>query len=528
MKPEERFLGDKYVLKRQIGQGGMGKVYLAVDRKLHKKWAVKEICCARKTVEAELLVLQKADHRNLPRIVDILQKAGRTYIVMDYIEGESLKDRVDRTGGLTVPEAIRCGKELADVLDYLHHLDPPVIYRDMKPSNIILRNDKSVVLVDFGTAKLYEGNGDDTVSLGTRDYAPPEQFEGRSDIRSDIYALGRTLLECTVKTAKGRKASGLFRIWKRCTQENPAKRYQTAHALLKALEKLEKRREGRPERCLAAGFFTVCLLTVILSGGKNTGKGSSAVSAGTNASGREAFGGQKDGAQYKEQIRDILSQKNISWGDLSSCLSQFREYNQNLADENERTENAVFMAELYLTYEDHLEGALKEAAVLLRREETVWSGKNMDDKEECLLMLSAIFRMLGKREEENREVYYRKSIDYAEEYLNAGKVREEKTLYGRKVADMASMMEEIGRMQEARKYYLQWERDYPGEGMEIYLSHIENLMNSGAERAELEQLIKEAKTVEGMEENEHFERMEKKFEAVYGYRGHDNNDASDG
>lgn len=531
MKPEECFLGDKYVLKRQIGQGGMGRVYLAVDRKLRKKWAVKEICCAGKAVEAELLVLRKADHRNLPRIVDILQKGNRTYIVMDYIEGESLKDRVERTGGLTVSEVIRCGRELADVLDYLHHLNPPVIYRDMKPSNIILRRDGSAALVDFGTAKPYRENADDTVSLGTADYASPEQFEGRSDVRSDIYALGRTLMECMPKTARGSKTSGLLRILKRCTQPNPIRRYQTARALYKALERLEKRRERSRIKFLAAGFLSFFLLASILAAGRGGKEGNPVPEEPFAEKSLQALEEEPDSSSFKEQIGEILSRKDISWKDLSSFLTQFSEYNQTLTIEKERAENAIFMAEIFLSYENHLDGALKKAAVLLRREEAVWNRKenevDMGDREECLLMLSAIFRMLGKREAQNREVYYRKSIDYAEEYLGVDGAREEKTLYGRKVADMASMLEEIGSMQEARKYYLQWERDYPGESMEIYLSHLENLMASGADKMELEQLMEEAKTVEGMEENEQFERMEKKFEAVYGNHVYDDNNTSD-
>lgn len=519
MRPEEIFLGDKYVLKRQIGQGGMGKVYLAADRKLHKKWAVKEICCADRSVEAELMVLKKADHRNLPRIVDILQKGNKTYIVMDYIEGESLKDRIVRTGGLSVPETVRCGRELADVLDYLHHLNPPVIYRDMKPSNIILRKDGSAVLVDFGTAKAYDGICDDTVSLGTRDYASPEQFEGRSDVRSDIYALGRTLTECMAKPARGGRPSGLLRILRRCTKQNPAKRYQTARMMLKALEKLERRKEGRVGK-LAAGAASVFFAAAILAGSR--GRDVQETGRGPDLPAEQILAdrAQTQSLRYEEQIGEILSQADISWDEVSSVLTQFSEYTKNLTDEKERLKNAVFMAEIYLSYGNHSEESLKKAAVLLRREESVWNrkedGSRMDDKEECLLMLSAIFRMLGKQEEENREVYYRKSIDYAREYLEVEGVREERMLYGRKVADVAAMLEEIGDMREARKYYLQWEQDYPCENMEIYLSHMDNLFASGAGKEELEQLINEARKVEGMEGNEQFERMEKRFEVLYG------------
>lgn len=524
MRPEEHFLGEKYILKHKIGQGGMGKVYLAIDRKLHKKWAVKEIDDTGKAVEAELMVLKKADHRNLPRIVDVLRKGNKIYIVMDYIEGESLKDRIARTGGLTLNEAIRCGHELADVLHYLHHFEPPIIYRDMKPSNIILRRDGSVVLVDFGTAKPYDGNCEDTTSLGTRDFASPEQFEGRSDIRSDIYALGRTLAECMpekdsgVRIRSGRETSFL-KILKRCTKKNPAKRYQTAFALRKDLEKLRRRKEGGSKTGILAGLAILFVMAAINSGNDRQKREQKLEKRQDGMLEEETFETKEIGFDYREQIEEILSQENISWEILSSILAQFSEDNQKLTDRKKRIQNAVFIAQIYVSYENHLEEALKKAAVVLRQEEAVWNREEdatyMEDRQESLLMLSTIFRMLGKREIQNRELYYRTSIDYTQEFLNMDHVREEKALYGRKVADMASMLEEIGDLEEARRYYMKWERDYPGESAEIYLSHMRNLMDSGAERDEMERLMKEAKTVEGMAENEQFKRMEKKFEAVY-------------
>ena len=140
----------------------------------------------------------------------------------------------------------------------------------------------------------------------------------------------------------------------------------------------------------------------------------------------------------------------------------------------------------------------------------------MEEKEECLLMLSTIFRLLGKKEPENKEAYYRKSVDYTEELFETSGVKEKNALYGQKIADTASMLEEIGEMEEARKYYLKWEKEFPGQNRDIYLRHLSNLFLTQASKEELEQLFHEAKKIEGMEDDERFRKMEKRFQMDYG------------
>lgn len=522
-KPEDSFLGEKYVLKRQIGQGGMGRVYLAIDRKLHKKWAVKELCHFKKSVEAELMVLKQADHRNLPRIVDVLHKGGKTYLVMDYIEGEPLNERLKRTGGLSVDEIIRCGQELSDVLCYLHQLEPPIIYRDMKPSNIILRKDGSAVLIDFGTAKLFAGGRQDTTALGTKEYAPPEQFLGKSDERSDIYALGVTLSECMPKDTRGFFGRRLRKILRKCTQNNPSGRYQTAEALKKDFDRLANRRESREGVFFPMGIALFVIAVTLFAGRAFVPKTSVQKEMPQLAGEPEEKSPQTEGdvlLQQKEQIQEMLKMENVSWEDLSTALAQLDEQNKVLSDQEERMENAVFLAGVYLSYENHLEGALKNAAVILRREEAAFyqeeSRNNMEQKEECLLMLSTIFRLLGKKEPENKEAYYRKSVDYTEELFETSGVKEKNALYGQKIADTASMLEEIGEMEEARKYYLKWEKEFPGQNRDIYLRHLSNLFLTQASKEELEQLFHEAKKIEGMEDDERFRKMEKRFQMDYG------------
>ena len=141
--------------------------------------------------------MKKLDHPSLPRIVDILEENGMLILVMDYIRGESLADLLKRSGPF--PEKLVRGWlfRLASVLQYLHSQDPPVIYRDMKPANVIRKPDGTLVLLDLGIAREYkEEQLQDTVLLGTRGYAAPEQYgNAQTDIRSDIYSLGMTAAE---------------------------------------------------------------------------------------------------------------------------------------------------------------------------------------------------------------------------------------------------------------------------------------------------------------------------------------------
>ncbi|WML54919.1 serine/threonine-protein kinase [Neobacillus sp. PS3-12] len=180
----------KYEILKLIGQGGMSKVYLAMDKRLNKQWAVKEIekrgrdqhkDVIIQSAIAEANLIKKLDHPALPRIVDIIDNGQVIYVIMDYIEGEPLSKIIDEYGAQHQDLVIDWAKQLCDVLDYLHTRAPSIIYRDMKPANVMLRPDGNVKLIDFGIAREYkEQNLADTVSLGTKGYAAPEQFGGKA------------------------------------------------------------------------------------------------------------------------------------------------------------------------------------------------------------------------------------------------------------------------------------------------------------------------------------------------------------
>ncbi len=200
-------LNERYQILRALGRGGMGTVYLAEHVRLNAQVAVKEIRgafadaaeyqAALQQCEREARTLVRLRHANLPQVTDAFIENDRFYLVMEFIEGVTLEARLAERRGLPLPVAavIEWGLQIADVLTYLHTLDPPLIFRDLKPSNVMLRPDGRICLIDFGIARQFQpGASKDTALLGSVGYSPPEQF-GRDQTgpRSDIYALGATL-----------------------------------------------------------------------------------------------------------------------------------------------------------------------------------------------------------------------------------------------------------------------------------------------------------------------------------------------
>ncbi|MDE7414884.1 MAG: serine/threonine protein kinase [Lachnospiraceae bacterium] len=251
----------KYKILNEIGHGGMSNVYLAINEKANKPWAVKEVRKSlnrdfnllRQSLIMETDLLKKLKHPNLPSIIDVIDSDENFLIVMDYIEGNTLERLLDEEGAQSQEKVADWALQLCNVLDYLHTRPSPVIYRDMKPSNVMLKSDGNVVLIDFGTAREFkEKNVADTCCLGTNGYAAPEQFGGmgQTDARTDIYCLGTTMYHLVtghnpseppyelypITKWNSRLSTGLERIIQKCTQKNPKDRYQTVKELRYDLE----------------------------------------------------------------------------------------------------------------------------------------------------------------------------------------------------------------------------------------------------------------------------------------------------
>jgi serine/threonine protein kinase len=201
--------GETYLIVELVAQGGMGAIYKAVRPSDQSVWAVKEMSesviasedweKSKAAFYAEAHLLQTLQYKHLPKVIDVFESNQRHYMVMDFIEGHTLTQVLAQEGGtLTEEKVVEFGKQLCLALHYLHTHNPPIIYRDMKPDNVMVEAKTNCVkLIDFGIARRFKsGKKSDTVHLGTNGYAAPEQYgkEGQqSDAVTDIYALGATL-----------------------------------------------------------------------------------------------------------------------------------------------------------------------------------------------------------------------------------------------------------------------------------------------------------------------------------------------
>ncbi len=265
-----RILQGRYRILKTIGQGGAGAVHLCADLRLdERRWAVKELVCgeasqlssAQQRFQREASLLSALRHPNLPVIVDYFVEDDKQYLVREYIEGDTLAERIDRHGPASESQAVEWALQMCQVLAYLHSQDPSIIYRDLKPQNIVLasvpRADASgespleeLRLIDFGLARAMDRIRRDTAAAGSVGYAAPEQWEdGEVTPRTDLYALGATLYFCLT----GRPPSpvaGTHRLTPlrpdlqkateaivlRCMQPAPEERPESAEALERELK----------------------------------------------------------------------------------------------------------------------------------------------------------------------------------------------------------------------------------------------------------------------------------------------------
>lgn len=276
----------KYKILNVLGRGGMSIVYLAMNERVNKQWAIKEILKRDAhhlhANKREIEMMKKLRHPYLPGIADVIENQNSLLIVMDYIEGRSLQDILAEYGAQTQADVLKWAKQLCDVLSYLHTRKPAVIYRDMKPANVMLKPDGNIMLIDFGAAREYKPqNSKDTISLGTRGYAAPEQYEreGQSDARTDIYCLGVMLFQlltgesphslCPICQINPSLSSGLEIILIKCTQVKKENRYQSCQELMHALDHYYEWDADyqRQQRKKLVPFMVSLMLTTVLEAG---------------------------------------------------------------------------------------------------------------------------------------------------------------------------------------------------------------------------------------------------------------------
>ncbi len=255
--PKGAILQNRYEVIKVLGVGGMGAVYLTQDLRFT---GVKRFCALKEMIsttpdphvrrlavesfkrEANLLVQLR--HPGIPQIYDFFTDNVRSYLAMEFVDGEDLENILENTEGMLKEEIVlNWAIQVCDVLIYLHSQDPPIIFRDLKPSNIMLRKDSSkIALIDFGIAKAFEAGQKGTM-IGTEGYSPPEQYKGVAEPRGDIYALGATLHHLLTKRDPRLEPPFTF-------HEEPPKLLnpnltdQTSAVIMKALEYDPEQRYG--------------------------------------------------------------------------------------------------------------------------------------------------------------------------------------------------------------------------------------------------------------------------------------------
>lgn len=254
-------IDDKYRIMSKLGSGGFCEVYLAINEKTNKPWALKVIKKGStqykqflQNLSEEIAFLNKLDHPGIPSIVDIIEDQEHLLVVMEYIQGLTLSRMIAENGAQDEKSVIQLASQLCNALGYLHQQTPPIIHSDIKPGNIMLTDTGKIMLIDFGTARRLDGSEQSTLCLGTAYYAAPETFgTGHIDQRTDIYSLGVTLYslltgkdpcEPPYKVYPLRKANpelscGLEYIVTKCMEKEPVDRYQSMQEVLFDLQNID-------------------------------------------------------------------------------------------------------------------------------------------------------------------------------------------------------------------------------------------------------------------------------------------------
>lgn len=247
---------NKYKIVKHIARGGAFDTYLANDTRLNLTWAIKVSRSNRiddmGLIKNQINILKQLDHPMIPRFADAYMTNGKAIIVQEYVAGTTLEEIVNEYGGQSVEHVVDWIGQICNVMGYLHMQSPMFIYRDVKPANFILEPSGRIRVVDFDIIRSYKpGRTEDTVNLGTKGYAAPEQFGGRgqTDPRTDVYGIGATMYRLlTGADVQERNIilnpitldepgipSGLAYIINKCTQFNPRERYNSCDELLNDL-----------------------------------------------------------------------------------------------------------------------------------------------------------------------------------------------------------------------------------------------------------------------------------------------------
>ena len=253
---------DRYRILRKLGEGGSGAVYMAQDIESNNLVTVKKMKKGAfgEGYRHEAGMLERIDHPAVPKLIEAFDDA----IILEYVPGNSLDKYIRHKKGLREREVVRLGREILEILDYLHNLDEPIIYRDLKPSNIIVKPDGHAALIDFGAARVYDSNAAaDRFNIGTDGYAAPEQYGslGQTDPRTDIYCFGNTLKQMQ----KSGATPELCRVIDKCTRSDREDRFADCVEIDRALRlcavKTAARRSLKLVKIAAAAIIVAFIIS---------------------------------------------------------------------------------------------------------------------------------------------------------------------------------------------------------------------------------------------------------------------------
>lgn len=258
-------VGGRYLVLEKVGSGGSANVYKVKDIETQKVYALKKYITSDPAnyknlitgVEKELKILKYTQHPVIPKIYNIVKENEHIYLVMEYVEGENLKEYIKRRKPLKINQIADIMEQVCSGLFYLHSFKEPIVYRDLKPSNIMITSEGIIKLIDFGIAKRYSRELDtDLLALGSKGFAAPEQYGDKNgygiyntDIRSDIYGIGSTMYYLRTglyykNRSKSFRVRGRFKkIIIKCTRTNPNDRYQDCIEVLCAIKSLHNKKK---------------------------------------------------------------------------------------------------------------------------------------------------------------------------------------------------------------------------------------------------------------------------------------------
>ena len=239
---------DRYIKTENIGMGASGTVYKAFDKLLNRYVAIKRVERDEKWAWKEAEILKTLKHLSIPVIYDVLKEEEKVSIVMEYMEGENMLSVLEKGEPFEEKRAVEVGIRIGECLQYLHNLPEKIIYRDLKPENLIIDAEDRVKLIDFDSAFVGRENGNEVIQTGTFGYSAPEQFEqqGMVDERSDIYGFGTTLYHMLTGKNPARPPYRIYKI----REINPFISEELEQIVEKCMEQDKEKRYGSMEEIL--------------------------------------------------------------------------------------------------------------------------------------------------------------------------------------------------------------------------------------------------------------------------------------